>query len=94
LTGRPASPESRNQLQIACIVGIERAAGDPGLAVSGHSGTDHRLLGSRPDDRPTFADIVDRLAAMEWKVTATVDTAKVAKFVKRIEEREKDDASE
>jgi hypothetical protein len=47
-----------------------------------------------PDDRPTFAEIVDRLVEMEFKVTATVNSAKVAKFVRRIEEWEQQNASE
>jgi hypothetical protein len=41
-----------------------------------------------PDDRLTFEEIVDRLEEMEFKVTAAVNSAKVVKFVRRIEEWE------
>jgi TPR repeat protein len=41
-----------------------------------------------PDDRPTFKEIVDRLAAMQFRVIADVNAAKVAKFVRRIEDWE------
>jgi hypothetical protein len=47
VTGRPAFPESLNQLQIAFMVAIQGAAGDPELAAVLRSGTDHRRLGSR-----------------------------------------------
>jgi hypothetical protein len=41
-----------------------------------------------PDDRPTFEEIVDRLAEMNFRVIANVNSAKVAAFVKGIEEWE------
>jgi hypothetical protein len=41
------------------------------------------------DNRPTFAEIVDRLGGMQFKVTADVNSAKVAAFVNRIEDWEK-----
>jgi isochorismate hydrolase len=41
------------------------------------------------DDRPTLAEIVDRLAEVQFKVTADVNSEKVAAFVKRIEDWEK-----
>jgi hypothetical protein len=47
-----------------------------------------------PDDRPTFAQIAERLADMKFKMTAGVDSAKVANFVRRIEEWEKQNISE
>jgi hypothetical protein len=46
------------------------------------------------DERPTFEEIVDRLAEMEWKVAADVKSAKVAEFVKMIEEWEKENVRE
>jgi hypothetical protein len=42
-----------------------------------------------PNDRPTFAEIVDRLAGMEFQVTANVRPEIVREFVKRIEAWEK-----
>jgi serine/threonine protein kinase len=47
-----------------------------------------------PEERPTFAEIVDRLAKMEFKVAADVNSEKVAKFVKRIEERENENGND
>jgi hypothetical protein len=46
------------------------------------------------DNRPTFAEIVDRLAEMRFKVIADVNSGKLAEFVKRIEEWEKQDSRE
>jgi hypothetical protein len=47
-----------------------------------------------PDDRPTFEEIVDRLAGMEFKVIVDVNSAKVVKFVRRIEEWEQQNVRE
>jgi hypothetical protein len=42
-----------------------------------------------PDDRPTFEEIVDRLAEMKFTVMANVNSAKIMEFVRKIEEQEK-----
>jgi hypothetical protein len=47
-----------------------------------------------PDDRPTFEEIVDRLAEMEFRVAAKVKSAKVAEFVTWIEEWEIENINE
>jgi hypothetical protein len=49
---------------------------------------------AEPDERPTFEEIVERLAEMEFKVTEDVKSANVAKFVRGIEEWEKQNARE
>jgi hypothetical protein len=46
------------------------------------------------DERPTFEEIVDRLAEINFKVTADVKSAKVVEFVKRIEEWETENVRE
>jgi hypothetical protein len=45
-------------------------------------------------ERPTFEEIVDRLAEMNFKVTADVKSAKVAEFVRGIEKWEQQNASD
>jgi hypothetical protein len=40
---------------------------------------------TNPDDRPSLDEIVDRLAERRWKVTANVNSAKLAEFVRKIE---------
>jgi serine/threonine protein kinase len=94
LTGRPAFRE-KDPLQIAFAVAIDGARPEIPDFVLPHA---QELITdcweADPDDRPTFKEIVKRLAEMEWKVTATVDSVKVAKFVKRIEEWEKENVRE
>jgi serine/threonine protein kinase len=36
------------------------------------------------DDRPSFIEIVDRLEALEFKLTANVDSVKIGSFVRKI----------
>jgi serine/threonine protein kinase len=43
---------------------------------------------SDPDERPSFVEIVDRLAEMQFRVTENVDSRKLAQFMKTIEEWE------
>jgi hypothetical protein len=71
LAGGPAFPESLNQLQVAFP--------DSLLCSALELITD--CWKAAPGDRPTFEEIVGRLAEMEWKVTANVASVKVAKFV-------------
>jgi hypothetical protein len=56
-----------------------------------------RILSSRwaveRDDRPTFEEIMDRLGKIQFKVTAYVNSAKAAEFVKRIENWEKENGT-
>lgn len=46
-----------------------------------------------PEDRPTFSEIIDRLEAMEFRITADVNSAKVSVFVKKVRETEESDAN-
>jgi serine/threonine protein kinase len=60
----------------------------PGSVAAGARELIEDCWAHEPDDRPTFAAIVDRLVGMEFKVTAGVNRVKLRAFVKRIEEWE------
>jgi serine/threonine protein kinase len=90
LAGRLAFPESLNRLQIARLVAIEGARPEiPESVIAPARSLIENCWAGDPNDRPTFAEIVDRLADMQFKVTAHVNSAKVAEFMKSVEEWEK-----
>jgi serine/threonine protein kinase len=87
--GGRAFPESLSQLQVVRIVAIDRERPEiPDSVLPPARELMDACWEADPDDRPTFEEIVDRLEEIRWKVTANVDSVKVAKFVKRIEEWE------
>jgi TPR repeat protein len=95
LGGRPALPEALSRWQIAFAVSVDGARPEiPESAPPPARALIEDCWAADPDDRPTFEEIVDRLAEMEFKVTADVNSAKVAAFVKRIEEQEQRPATE
>jgi hypothetical protein len=95
LIGRPAFPESLNPLQIAFAVAIDNARPEiPDSVLRPARELIADCWEADADDRPTFEEIVDRLEEMRWKVTAGVDSVKVARCVKRIEEWEKENVME
>jgi hypothetical protein len=90
LAGFPAFPESLSRWQIAWMIAVEDARPKiPESVLAPARALIENCWAADPDDRPTFEEIVDRLADMEFKVTAHVNSAKVAKFVKKIEDLEK-----
>jgi serine/threonine protein kinase len=86
---RPAFPPGLDPWKIACRVAIngERPA-IPDFVPPPVRALIEDCLEFEPDDRPTFGEIADRLAEMKFKVTAGVNSAKVARFVRGIEEWE------
>jgi serine/threonine protein kinase len=89
LTARPAFPESLNQLQIGYMVAVEGARPEvPNAVLPPARALIEDCWAAEPDDRPTFAEIVERLAEIDFRVAADVNSAKVAAFVKRIEDWE------
>jgi serine/threonine protein kinase len=89
LTGRSAFPENLNGYQIALMVLVEGKRPE----IPDYVPPPVRLLltdcwADDPDERPTFAAIVDRLIEMKFKLTAKVNSAKLVKFVERIQEWE------
>jgi serine/threonine protein kinase len=90
LAGRPAFPASLGRWQIAFKVGVEDARPEIPFFVSAPARTLIKdCWAADPDNRPTFAEIVDRLAEMQFKVMAQVNSGKIAAFVKQIEDWEK-----
>jgi serine/threonine protein kinase len=89
LTARPAFPEDCRLFQIAFMIAIEDARPEiPDFVHPLARGLIEDCWAANPDDRPTFAEIVDRLAWMEFKVTADVNSAKVAMLMIRIDDWE------
>jgi serine/threonine protein kinase len=43
----------------------------------------------KPDERPSFEEILERLDEMDFRITAGVNSAKVRRFVKAVRDREK-----
>jgi serine/threonine protein kinase len=85
LTGAPAFPESLRPLQIAFMVDVEDARPEiPGSVLPAARALIGDCWETEPGDRPTFDEIVGRLLDMKFGVTADVNSAKVAEFVKRI----------
>jgi serine/threonine protein kinase len=90
LAARPVFPESLNRWQIAWMVAIEGARPEiPDSVLAPARALIEDCWAADPDDRPTFEEIIDRLSEMQFKVTADVNSVKVAEFVKRIEDWEK-----
>jgi serine/threonine protein kinase len=95
LARRPAFPKPLNRWQIAFMVNVEDARPEiPEAVVAPARVLIEDCWAAEPDDRPTFEEIVDRLAEMQFKVIAHVNSAKVAEFVKWIEDWEKQNARE
>jgi serine/threonine protein kinase len=95
LAGRPAFPEGLNRWQIACMVVVTGARPEiPDSVLAPARALIEDCWAADPDDRPTFAEIVDRLSEMQFKVTTHVNPGKVAAFVKRIEDWEKQNGRE
>jgi hypothetical protein len=89
LSGRRAFQENLNAWQIARMVTLDGVRPEvPNSVLPPARALIEDCWAADPDDRPTFEDIVDRLAAIDFKVLADVNSAKVAEFVKRIEDWE------
>jgi serine/threonine-protein kinase len=88
LAGFPAFPERLSAYQIAYKVVEGERPEIPDYVATGARELIEDCWAHESDDRPTFAAIVDRLAEMEFKVTAGVSRVKLGAFVKGIEEWE------
>jgi hypothetical protein len=84
-----------NRLQIARMVAIEGARPKiPNSVLARARALIEHCWADGPDDRPTFKEIVDRLAEMQFKVTADGNSVNVAEFVKKIEDWEEQNRRE
>jgi TPR repeat protein len=98
VVGRPAfSKGSRTGLDLGIakrvsVEGERPKIPDSVLPITGELITD--CWAASPDDRPTFAAIVRRLVEMDFKITANVKSAKIRKFVNKIEEWERENVHE
>jgi serine/threonine protein kinase len=89
VAGRPAFPERLRLHRIAFIVAVEGGRPDiPDEVLPAARELIQECWAADPDDRPTFEGIVNRLEEMQFQVTSHVNSAKVAGFVKRIEDWE------
>jgi TPR repeat protein/serine/threonine protein kinase len=95
LAGRPAFAEDLPLQKVAyavAIVDVRPEIPDFVCPASRELITD--CWEKEPDNRPSFGEIADRLAEMEFKVIGDVNSVKVGEFVKKIEAWEKSRASE
>jgi serine/threonine protein kinase len=87
MVGRRAFAESLRLHQIAFIVAVENGRPEiPDSVLPPARALIQDCWEADPDDRPSFEEIVDRLAEMQFRVSANVNSAKARAFVKSIEE--------
>jgi serine/threonine protein kinase len=90
LAGRPAFSTDLTRYQIVHKVHIDKERPlIPEFIVPAVQKLIGECWASEPDDRPSFDEIVERLADMKFKVMANVNSSKLFGFVKRIDEYEK-----
>jgi TPR repeat protein len=95
LAGEPVCPESLPPRRIAYMVTMEHARAEiPDSVFPALRDLIADCWADDPDDRPTFEQIVDRLAEMEVKATENVNPAKLKNFVQGIEEWEMQNSRE
>jgi hypothetical protein len=89
VSGGPGFPESMHIYQIAFQVAVAgRRPEIPDSVLPDVRAVIEDCWEDDPEDRPSFASIVDRLAEMQFKVTEGVNSAKIARFVNSIEDWE------
>jgi hypothetical protein len=89
LTGKAAFAETLTQHQIARKVAIANDRPDiPKFILPSARELITDCWAIEPGDRPSFEEIVDRLAAMKFKVMRNVNPPKLSAFVKKIEDWE------
>jgi serine/threonine protein kinase len=90
VTGAPAFPQHLQKLEIACRVAVRKKRPDiPDFVLPPVAELISDCWVDDPDERPPFEEIVERLAAMEFNVIPNVNSVKMKKFVKGIEEWER-----
>jgi hypothetical protein len=88
--GARAFPEDLNPRKIAFKVAINKGIPEiPASVLPAARALITDCCETDPDDRPTFETLIDRLVEMDFKVTEGVNAVKLSKFVKKIEEWER-----
>jgi serine/threonine protein kinase len=90
LTGKPAFPPDESQYFVMKSLIMDRE--QPDIAESIFPEVQHLIrdcLKYKPEKRPSFVEILDRLEQIGFKIGPKVNSAKVMKFVKAVKEREK-----
>jgi hypothetical protein len=86
VVGRSAFAENLALFQIASMLVFEDARPEiPDSVLLATRALIEACWATDPDERPTFEEIVNSLTRMQFKVTAHVNSAKVAAFVTSIE---------
>jgi serine/threonine protein kinase len=90
LSGRPGLPLSLPGPQLMKTIAVDRAR----PAIPNFVDRKVRLLISdcwkqKPNKRPSFEEILERLDEMDFRITAGLDSTKVRRFVKAVKDREK-----
>jgi serine/threonine protein kinase len=89
LTGLRAFPEDPEQQTVAMKVTHDERPPIPEFVLPSARELIEDCWAVDPDDRPSFEEIVDRLAEMKFKVFWNVNSLKLLAFVKEIDEWEK-----
>jgi hypothetical protein len=93
LVGQPAFPIDLTQHGIAIRVINNELPVIPEFLLEPTQTLIMDCWAEEPDDRPSFDEIVDRLASMNFEVIQNVNSAKLKAFVNQIEEWEGHDQS-
>jgi serine/threonine protein kinase len=89
ITRQPAFSKRLHQHQFAWQVVVKKRRPDiPEFVLPPVGALISDCWADDPDDRPPFEEIVELLADIEFTMTPNVDSVKVKRFVKRIEEWE------
>jgi serine/threonine protein kinase len=87
LSGKPVFEKDRSKENIAAAVFVNDERPEiPEFVIPAAQKLITECWAIDPDDRPSFEDIVCRLAEMEYKLMANVNSRKLAQFVRNFEE--------
>jgi hypothetical protein len=94
VTGQPAFQKSLTRYQITHKVVIDKERPEiPDFIVPAVQKLITDCWATKPDDRPSFEEIVDRLEEMKFKVFENVNSAKLSRFLKKMKQWEKDNTA-
>jgi hypothetical protein len=89
VTGQPAFSEKLTGIEIGFKVAIrDQRPTIPKFVLPSVQELISDCWAKKPGDRPSFEEIVDRLMKMKFKLMPNVNSSKLSKFVKRIEDLE------
>jgi serine/threonine protein kinase len=89
LSGRPVFEKDRSKESIAAAICVNGERPEiPEFILPSARKLIADCWATKPSRRPSFAEIVDRLVEMKFQLIQNVNSAKLSRFVKQIEEQE------